>query len=251
MLALAGVAAGLLAAVAVVAIRAVVEPDVAPVAQGDLGPVLLVPGYGGSTERLEPLATLLEQSGRDVTVVQPAGAGTGDLEDQAQALADAAAAARTRTGAGSVDVIGYSAGGVVARVWVRELGGDGMARRVLTLGSPNHGTQVAGLASELVPAGCPTACRQLAPDSELLRRLNAGDETPPGPAFVAVWTTLDELVTPPDSARLDGALNIAVQSVCPASQVRHGGLPAEPAVAAIVRSTLGAGTPAAPDGCPA
>ena len=151
----------------------------------------------------------------------------------------------------SFDLIaGTSAGGIVARVWVRELGGDAQARRVLTLGTPNHGTQVAGAANELVPAGCPTACEQLAPDSELLRGLNAGDETPEGPTFVAVWTTLDELVTPPESAQLDGALNITVQSVCPRSLVRHGELPEEPAVAAIVVATLGAAAPSVPQACP-
>jgi len=245
-----GLVSTLAVVTAVTVVRQHAGSGVRPVAQDDPGPVLLVPGYGGSTERLAPLVTLLEGVGREVTVVEPGGDGTGDLRDQAQVLADAADAALTRTGAGSVDVVGYSAGGVVARVWVHELGGDGQARRVLTLGTPNHGTQVAGAASELVPAGCPTACEQLAPDSDLLRGLNAGDETPEGPTFVAVWTTLDELVTPPESARLAGALNITVQSVCPSSRVRHGELPEEPAVAAIVVATLGTAAPFVPEACP-
>lgn len=236
--------------VAVLVVRQVLGARVDPVAQDDPGPVLLVPGYGGSTERLEPLAAILEQAGRDVTVVDPAGDGTGDLGDQADVLGAAADAALIRTGAGSVDVVGYSAGGIVARLWVRDLGGASQARRVLTLGSPNHGTDVAGIASELVPAGCPAACQQLTPSSELIRRLNAGDETPDGPVFVAVWTTLDEIVTPPDSARLDGALNVTVQSVCPGSQVLHGGLPEDPAVAAILAASLGVDAPAVPEQCP-
>ena len=52
--------------------------------------------------------------------------------------------------------------------------------------------------------------RQLASGSDLLRRLNAGDETPDGPTWVSIWTTQDETVTPPDTARLDGALNLPV-----------------------------------------
>ena len=89
-----------------------------------------------------------------------------------------------------------------------------MARRVLTLGSPHHGTSQAALGRELA-GGCPTACEQLVPDSDLLRRLNAGDETPDGPRLGDGPLHRDQVVTPVDSAALDGALNILVQDVCP------------------------------------
>ena len=124
--------------------------------------------------------------------------------------------ALAETGAPSVDVIGYSAGGVVARLWVRDYGGAARARRVLTLGSPHHGTSQAALGRELA-GGCPTACEQLVPDSDLLRRLNAGDETPDGPLWATVRSSGDQVVTPVDSAALDGAVNILVQDVCPGS----------------------------------
>jgi hypothetical protein len=84
------------------------------------------------------------------------------------------------------------------------------------------------------------------PDSDLLRALNAGDESPAGPRFISIWTADDETVTPPDSARLDGAVNIAVQSICPALQVSHGELPTEPVVTALVALELGADPPSTP-----
>ena len=121
-------------------------------------------------------------------------------------------------------MIGYSAGGVVARLWVRDEGGAAVARRVLTLGSPQHGTSQAALGAELA-GGCPTACEQLVPDSDLLRRLNAGDETPDGPLWATVRSTYDRVVTPVESAALDGAVNILVQDLCPGSTAAHGGLP--------------------------
>ena len=124
-------------------------------------------------------------------------------------------------------MIGYSAGGVVARLWVRDYGGAGVARRVLTLGSPHHGTSQAALGRELA-GGCPTACEQLVPDSDLLRRLNAGDETPDGPLWATVRSTGDQVVTPVDSAALDGAVNILVQDVCPGATASHGELPGDP-----------------------
>jgi triacylglycerol esterase/lipase EstA (alpha/beta hydrolase family) len=214
----------------------------APVAQEVPGPVLLVPGYGGSTRSLEPLAARLSAAGRDATVVPVPGDGTGDLEAAADALAAAATGALVRTGADSVDVVGYSAGGIIARLWVAD-GGASSVRRVLTLGSPHHGTTLADLATGIAPDQCPVGCRQLTTDSPLLDRLNAGDETPAGPTWVSVWTTADRTVTPPETARLDGAMDLPVQSVCADSQVGHGQLPADPVVQGIVLAELAAGPP--------
>ena len=209
-----------------------------PVPQDRPGPVLLVPGYGGDTASLTPLATALRGLGRTVRVVEPVDGGTGDLGAQAARLGDIADEVRKATGAPSVDVIGYSAGGVVARLWVRDHGGAAVARRVLTLGSPQHGSSQAELGRDLA-GGCPPACEQLTPDSDLLRRLNAGDETPDGPQWVTVRTTDDEVVTPVESAQLAGALNLLVQEVCPGSTTTHGGLPGDPVVLAALTSVLG------------
>jgi Lipase (class 2) len=120
--------------------------------------------------------------------VDPVSDGTGDLRAQAAHLGELADRVRKDAGAASVDVIGYSAGGVVARLWVRDGDGGDVARRVLTLGSPQHGTSQAALGAEFA-GGCPTACEQLIPDSDLLRRLNAGDETPAGPLWATIRST--------------------------------------------------------------
>jgi triacylglycerol lipase len=204
------------------------------------GPVLLVPGYGGSETGLDVLATRLRATGRTVDVVHLPNSARGDLGVQARTLAVAARAALS--GASSIDVVGYSAGGVVARLWVRDYGGATLARRIVTLGSPQHGTQLATLGA-LVPSACPTACRQLTPDSALLAALNAGDETPDGPTFVSIWSTDDEVVLPPDSARLAGALNITVQGVCANAHVQHSDLPTNGVVESMVALELGAGPP--------
>ena len=222
------------------------ETATVPVSQATQGPVLLVPGYGGSTRSLQVLAAALERAGRDVVVVRLAGDGRGDLDEQAQVLDEAADDALDRTGAGSVDVVGFSAGGVTARLWVRDHGGGSVARRVVTLGSPHHGTDLAALAGSLAPDSCPVACRQLAPGSDLLNALNAGDETPLGPLWVSIWTTDDQTVVPPSSAELDGALEFTIQSVCPRAVVAHGDLPRTPAVMAAALAQLGTGDPAVP-----
>lgn len=209
------------------------------------GPVLLVPGYGGDTSDLEPLVAQLRSQGREAVVFEPTQGGEGDLRVQARRLAALATKVMDQAGAESVDIIGYSAGGVVARLYVRDGGGASVVRRVLTLGSPHHGTDVAALAQDAA-GGCPTACEQLATGSDLLRRLNAGDETPDGPLWVTVRTVEDTIVTPVASAALQGALNIVVQSQCPQATTSHEALPADPVVLATMRSVLNSVLPEAP-----
>jgi triacylglycerol lipase len=235
----------LIMAIAVITVIRVTAGFIHPVSQTDPGPVLLVPGYGGNVQSLQPLMDELRSSGRTAVIVEPVGDGTGDLRAQAEHLGEFASRVREDAGAASVDVIGYSAGGVVARLWVREGGGADMARRVLTLGSPQHGTSQAALGAEFA-GSCPPACEQLVPESDLLRRLNAGDETPAGPMWATIRSTTDQVVTPVGSAALSGALNILVQDVCPGSMVAHGDLPRHPVVLAALHSVLGAEAPQSP-----
>ena len=215
-----------------------------PVDQGAQGPVILVPGYGGNTEDLAPLRAELESEGRTAIVFQPTGAEQGDLRVQAKRLADLAEKT-VQGGAPSVDVIGYSAGGVITRLFVRDDGGDHLVRRVLTLGSPHHGTDVAQTAQDAA-GGCPTACEQLVPGSALLDRLNAGDETPPGPRWITIRSDADEVVTPTDSAELKGALNLRIQDYCASSRTSHGGLPGDAVTLKALPVVLGPGAPHAP-----
>ncbi len=241
-----GVLAAAVAGAVVVAVGANGSPAVA---QDRPGPVLLVPGYGGSVSALTPLVQRLRAAGKVVQVVALPDQARGDLDAQATVLADAARQLRERTHAPSVDVVGYSAGGVVARLWLRDHGGARLARRVVALGAPQHGTLLAE-AGTLVPSTCPLACQQLAPDSAVLRALNAGSEVPAGPRFFAIWTTHDDVVLPPDSARLAGAVNTTVQSICPTDPVEHSGLPADPVVQELVVADLAPRPLPVPPGCP-
>jgi triacylglycerol lipase len=227
--------AGVALAVAAVALAAVVALREPP-RRGHAGevPVLLVPGLDGTPGSLGTLAARLRAAGRRVVVVGLPDRGTGDLAAAGRVLERAV----DRTGAAGVDLVGYSAGGIVVRAFLADRGGAARARRVVLLGTPNHGTDLAGAAAALDSRLCVGACAQLVPGSALLARLNRGDETPAGPAFTTIWTASDQTVTPPASARLEGALNVRVQDVCAGSRVGHGGLVRDPLVLGVVARAL-------------
>lgn len=195
------------------------EPDAAP-------PVVLVPGLGGAPSDLTLIANALEADGRTTVTVDHQG-GTADLRDQA-ALVDAAA---RDTGAEEVDVVGFSAGGIVARLWATGEGAD-VVRRVVTVASPHHGTTLEALQVS-DPADCTDACAQLLAGSELLEELNA-DETPDGPEWVTIWSDSDGVVDPATSAQLDGAVDVHVQTVCGPLELRHIDLLGHPGPALVV-----------------
>jgi triacylglycerol lipase len=208
------------------------------------GDVLLVPGYGGSTTALDGLAARISAAGRTAIVVNLAGNGTGDLRAQANVLnryVDQVLSA----GSGPVTVIGYSAGGVVAWLWDVEYDGVTKARQIITLGSPLHGAELAALGAAFVPSECPTACQQLVPGSAMLTSLQqtAAATRPP---WLSLWTTDDQVVRPPDSARLPGAVNVPLQSVCPGVRIQHGQLPTAPLVVGIVLRELRGASVTAP-----
>ncbi len=221
------------------------EPE--PVA-GRPGTVLLVPGYGGSTGSLDQLAARIRMTGRTAVVVPLPGGGTGDLIAAARVL-DGYVNQAIGAGSGPVTVIGYSAGGVVAWLWDVDYGGQGRVGKIITLGSPLHGARIAAVGAAFDPGECPVACQQLAPGSALLVRLQQSGQT--RPPWLSLWSTDDQTVQPPDSARLTGAVNVPLQSVCPGADIQHSQLPTAPLVVGLVLRTLaGPGVTApAPGGC--
>jgi len=216
------------------------QPEAAP---GRPGAVLLVPGYGGSTTSLNELAARIRGTGRTVTVVQLAGDGTGDLTVQARVL-DGYVNQAIGAGSGPVTVIGYSAGGVVAWLWDVDYGGGSRVGMIITMGSPLHGARIAAVGTAYDPAECPVACQQLAPGSALLTRLQQSAQA--RPPWLSLWSTADQTVQPPDSARLSGAVNVPLQSVCPGADIQHSQLPTAPLVVGLILRALASDRVTAP-----
>jgi triacylglycerol lipase len=197
-------------------------------------PVLLVHGYGATASSMDRLEGALERQGRRAVSVQLPRLGTEAFEVSARVVADTV----SDTGAHRVDLVGFSAGGVVIRTYLRGLEGAAVARRVILLGSPNHGAEVAAFAASADPTTCVDACAQLSPGSSFLDGLNSDDETPDGPEYTSIWTVNDRTVTPPDSAVLEGASNVRVQDVCPDSALGHAELITDPLAIGLVLNAL-------------
>jgi len=245
------VGGGLVAAVVVVVVLTVGLLQRGPAGPPDrreqLPPVLLVPGYGGATTGLDVLGAALRSDGRFVRVVDLGTASLGDLQDQAGLVKAAVDDVLRSTGSASVDVVAFSAGGIAVRLWATGDGGAAIARRIVTLSTPHHGTEQSAIPKAPGPTPCPTACQQLVAGSAVLQSLDTGDETPAGPDWVSIWSDTDEVVVPPTSAKLDGALDFSVQSVCPDVTISHQGMTSNRIVVAMVRRELGRSAPATLD----
>ena len=142
----------------------------------------------------------------------------------AQQLATKVDSILTATGAKKVDIIAHSMGGLSSRYYTKNLDGAGKVDAFVALGTPNHGTTVAGFCPVLI-----TPCGEMRPGSAFLTALNADDETPGSPRYATWWTPCDQTTTPPESVILTGAQN--TQTAC----ITHTDLHNDAAVYAQVR----------------
>lgn len=203
-------------------------PDVA-------GPVILIPGYGGGTEGLQQLAAILQSQGRSV-VIADIGDGHGDITGYGRSVA-AIASSLIAEGASSVDLVGYSMGGLVAR---SAAAANPLAvRRVATIASPHDGTSVAGLGATFGDATtCPTSCQQMAPGSQFLGSLPVADDST---RWLSAWAAGDEVVRPAESSELPGATNVEVSGACGAGPLDHGSIVRSTVTADLVSTFLATG----------
>jgi triacylglycerol lipase len=217
-----------------------------PVHAGGNAPVLIV---GGLTEPRATLTTLqgqLQNAGFTVFTMALPGLvpGTQDIALSAQTVAARARSVLSQTGASKLSVVGHSEGGLALRFYIRNLGGAPQVLRYVSLGTPQHGTNVANLLGIGGLGGvlC-TACAQMAVGSDFLAGLNAPTDVPAGPNYTALGTSHDELVTPAPQASFlrNGGTSASVQQFCPNDPTLHVGLVFDRPTAGLVVSALRGG----------
>jgi len=92
----------------------------------------------------------------------------------------------------SIDILGFSMGGVIARIWLQELGGAKRTHRFLSVGSPQQGT----LTAQCVPAWLFAGLADMKRGSPLLRSLNGNDSDLQAVECISFFCRWDLMVCP-------------------------------------------------------
>jgi triacylglycerol lipase len=168
-------------------------------------PVLLVHGIDDTVARLRHLQTHLEDSGLSVHSFNLVpNDGETEIAELAQQLA-AYIRANFTAGEG-IDLVGFSMGGLVSRVYIQRLGGIHRVRKFISIGTPHRGTWTAYLRNN-------PGARDMRWGSAFLVDLNRDIAMLGALSFTSIWTPLDLMVLPANSSFVPVGRSVRVPSL--------------------------------------
>lgn len=134
----------------------------------------------------------------------------GSIDEYIATIDQAVRQVRQTTGLPPV-IVCHSMGGLATRAWLaacqaRGEGGPGLAHRIITLGTPHHGTWLARFSHAING-------RQMQQHSRWLTALKASEKMPHFAKFTCFFSLCDNIVFPVSSATLEGADNRMVRSL--------------------------------------
>jgi len=157
-------------------------------------PVLLVHGIGDTEAVFRKMRNHLVEKGWSVYGINlvPNNGDVG-LDILAQQLANYIAAnfAPEQT----IDLVGFSMGGIVSRYYIQRLGGISRVQRFITISSPHYGTVIAY-------ASWRTGCVQMRTNSDFLKDLNSDAVMLQHLNFTSMWTPYDLMIVPAKSSQM-------------------------------------------------
>lgn len=164
--------------------------------------VMLVTGSMIVSDFFDSVSARLVREGFRVVVYQPEDLLTASLEKSAHDIDCAVKSVLATTGEDKLLMIAECNGGVAARYWMTQLGGDRYVDRFVTFVSAHHGTAPA------VINVC-SSFKEIEPDSPFLRKM---DETglPENTEMISIFMTKDEVMMPSTTSVVEGAVNIEV-----------------------------------------
>jgi triacylglycerol lipase len=191
-----------------------------PMVKSSALPVLLVHGYFSNRGMWAIFSKRLNQANIKSVFTLSFTPPWGNIETFSRQLHQRIEVISQATGQTKLIIIAHSMGGLVVRQYMTEHGSTHIAK-LITLGSPHHGTRLAYL-------GVGKCSKQMSTNSQWISALAINEKHQPKPPTTSIYTVNDDLVYPPETARLGWAENVQV------NQVGHVGLLYSPAVAALV-----------------
>lgn len=183
----------------------------------DNTPVVFVHGYGSDESAFDEMDELFRKCGiktyRDTTN----SANPDLIETRAEILKYQIIGFKQKESVQKVNIIAHSMGGLISRYYIKYLGGGSSVKKLIMLGTPNHGSNLAvydsenpkvvdsitsydGTESEPNPNHITT---QMMVESDFLSNLNSPTETYGYVGYYTIRGTLDSVVSL-DSAKLTG-----------------------------------------------
>lgn len=175
-------------------------------------PALLIHGYGCNSGYWHPLSKALLKANiaHHAIDLEPV---IGGIDEYVLPIHQAVERLCAHTGHDKIVIVAHSMGGLAARAYLRVHGSRRIAK-LITLGTPHHGTGLAhfgvGLNTHQMRW---TATEQEGRASEWLRKL-ASDENPSTyRLFVSIYSHHDNIISPQTSSHLPGAKNIELHAI--------------------------------------
>jgi len=190
-------------------------------------PVLLIHGYGCNSGYWRWMSLALREAHitHYALDMEPV---FGSIDGYAPLVDAAVRRVQAETGQRRIVIVAHSMGGLAARAYLRDHGTSHVAK-VITLGTPHHGTAIANF-------GVGINCGEMnwlgryeeGRSSEWLQKLAATEETDALAAIVSLYSHHDNIISPQSSAHLAGARNV------PVCGIGHVALALEPAIQQLV-----------------
>jgi triacylglycerol lipase len=168
-------------------------------------PILLVHGLMDTSYKMRKISSHLYNQGWQVFDIDLVpNNGDSKLEILAKQVADLIE--RTFSPDRSIDLLGFSMGGLVSRYYLQRLGGIDRVQRFISISAPNNGTIAAQFS--LRPG-----CMQMRPNSQFMTDLNSDVDRLKSLNFTCLWTPFDMIILPPSSSQLGIGTEISIPVV--------------------------------------
>jgi triacylglycerol lipase len=175
-------------------------------------PVLLIHGYGCNSGYWHWMSQALQAAHITHYAVdmEPV---FGSIDGYAPLVHEAVQRLLQESGQQQIVIVAHSMGGLAARAYLRDHGHAHIAR-VITLGTPHHGTTIANF-------GIGINCGEMnwlgraeeGTSSEWLHRLAATEDSATRAVILSIYSHHDNIVSPQISSHLPGAENVAISGI--------------------------------------